>query len=82
MSCHSSFGELSYNCKILELCFFDKVCKVLGIYILVCKRKKFLSILMPSVIRVHFSQLVDHCGHTPHNIIEHTHAKKSISLHT
>jgi hypothetical protein len=29
-------------------------------YILVCKRKVFMSILMPSVIGVHFRQLVDH----------------------
>ena len=26
-----------------------------------CKRKVFLSIRMPSVICVHFSQFVDHC---------------------
>ena len=28
-------------------------------YILVCKRKIFLTILMPSVIFVYFSQLID-----------------------
>jgi hypothetical protein len=31
-----------------------------GVYILLCKRKIFLSILMSSVICVHISQLVDH----------------------
>ena len=31
------------------------------VYILVCKRKVFLSILMPSVRFVHSSQFVDHC---------------------
>ena len=30
-------------------------------YILECKRKIFLSILMACVICVHFNQLVDHC---------------------
>ena len=30
-------------------------------YILVCKRKIFLSILMVGVICVHFSQLIYHC---------------------
>ena len=33
----------------------------LCVYILVCKRKIFLSILMADVNCVHFSQLVDHC---------------------
>ena len=32
------------------------------VYILVSKRKTFLSILMPSVICACFSQLVDHYG--------------------
>ena len=36
---------------------------------------------MASVICVHFSQLVDHCGirHPPHNIIEHPYAKILVS---
>jgi hypothetical protein len=48
---------------------------------LVCKRKIFLSIVMASVICVHFSQVVDHCvtWHAPHNTIEHTHAKILVS---
>jgi hypothetical protein len=32
---------------------------------LVCKRKIFLSILMPNVICVHFGQLIDHCAIAP-----------------
>ena len=50
-------------------------------YILVCKKKIFLSIQMASVICVHLSQLVDHYGnrHPPHNTIELPHAKILVS---
>jgi hypothetical protein len=43
----------------------------------VSKGKKFLSVLMASLICVHFSELVDivQHRHAPHTIIEHTHAK-------
>ena len=51
------------------------------VYIIACKRRIFLSILMASVICVHFSQLVDHYVHMhpPHNIIEITHSKILVS---
>ena len=44
------------------------------------QEKDMLSILMPSVICVHFSQLVDCCNIGIHLItsIEHTHAKISV----
>ena len=31
-----------------------------GVYFLLCKRKRFLTMSMPNVICVHISQLVDH----------------------
>ena len=31
------------------------------VHTFVCKRNTFLSIVMASVIRVHFSQLINHC---------------------
>jgi hypothetical protein len=50
-------------------------------YILVSKKKIFLSIQMASVICVNFSRLVDHYGnrHPPHNTNEHPHAKILVS---
>ena len=61
---------------------FDRTNGKCHFYIIACKSKTFLSIvIMASVICVHFSQLVDHCvhRHAPHNIIEDTHSKILVS---
>ena len=41
--------------------FLSVLRQVFGVYISICKRKIFSIILMPTVICVHFSHLVDHC---------------------
>jgi hypothetical protein len=53
------------------------IASVSCVYILICKREMFLSMLMPSVTCVNFSQLVDHYDIGIHliNIVEHIHAK-------